>query len=423
MTSLLPPNATAQELALEQAMLPDAGVRAAIDKIRTAKEAPPDDWLLFLVWEYGLEQLLPYFSDLRELIAAGIPWQRIRGTPASLEMALSWIGSAGAATENEEPVGRHWFEFQIDPGAVPNGRQEIELVKQLAALSSPTGTHLARIYHGYDVRRMIWSDGGKWDEHLYSDYSGVMDADGVKLSFGRSVDALTTAEAPAPYSCIDSDKALMARYEDRPLLDYSRIEDVAVLNYESFLGREIIRGCETEVGVLWAFVGMNWHTSGAWADGYLSTSEMWRDYRVLDADTTVGATWNIPRQWSEMNANWNNAGPQSYSVLESADINELPDPLYLLGHASMVVSLTDVVQRVTLAPEVEQVWIENRGSTDVVIEFLDDPLDADSFRIPQGLSLAVTAPYSDPAWNGKLNMKRPAGSAAEIVLISAGIGA
>jgi hypothetical protein len=183
--TLLPPNATPQERAIEAALRPGADVVAGVDLIRTAKENPPDDWLYWLVWEYGLEELIPYLSDPRDILEDGIQWQRIRGTPASLSLALSWLGVLAAYVEEEDPLTRHWYEYQIDPGLIPE-RPLLENIVGLARLSAPVGTRLSRVYHGYDLRRAIydrtsWSDGS-----LYSDHSGVWDDPlQVDLSFGR----------------------------------------------------------------------------------------------------------------------------------------------------------------------------------------------------------------------------------------------
>ncbi len=163
-------------------MRPGAGVAEGVALIRTAKEALPDGWPMFLVWEYGLDELLPYLPDPRVALTTGLQWQRIKGTPASLRMALAWLG-INAVVEQETPTGRHWFEYQIDPGKLLT-RAEIENLVGLARLSAPVGTRLARVFHGYDMRRFVWDHSSWSDGSLWSNYSGRFDPDlGVYLSF------------------------------------------------------------------------------------------------------------------------------------------------------------------------------------------------------------------------------------------------
>ena len=97
-------------------MRPGADVQAAVDLIRTAKESPPDDWLDWLIWEYGLEVLLPYLDDPRVVLDKGLQWQRIRGTPDSLSMAFDWLGLGDTVIEEEVTGGAHWFGYMLDPG-------------------------------------------------------------------------------------------------------------------------------------------------------------------------------------------------------------------------------------------------------------------------------------------------------------------
>ena len=229
MTYLLPPNATAQERALEDVMRLPAEVLAGADAVRTTKENPPDDWLLWLVWEYGLEELLPYLPDPRRAIAEGVQFQRIRGTPASLRMALGWIG-ADAAIEEEETGGAHWHEFQLDPGMVPNGDMATEQVQAIAQLAAPVGTRLTRIYHGHDVRRLVL-DRSEYGAIL-SDYSGARRPDGLRLSFGRWSGVATPANLPTyAGTLLVREHASLSAYQDRPLLDFAQFGEVPVLNH------------------------------------------------------------------------------------------------------------------------------------------------------------------------------------------------
>lgn len=227
--TLLPPNATPQELALEQAMRPGEDVLAGIELIRSAKENPPDDWLYWLVWEYGLEELLPYLPDPRIALERGLQWQRIRGTPASVRLALSWL-DLEATIEETDPLRVHWYEYQLNPGKVPS-RAELENLVGLARLSAPVGTRLARVFYGYDYRRGVY-DYSRWsDGSLYSDDSGIYDPDlDVDLSFGRTFTSSSELGDVVVTSSHTSISALQVRYEDRAFYDFSEYDDLIIRN-------------------------------------------------------------------------------------------------------------------------------------------------------------------------------------------------
>lgn len=205
---------------MERAMRSGADVLAGVSLVATAKEVLPDGWPMFLVWEYGLEELLPYLPDPRVIIVTGLQWQRLQGTPASLRMALEWLG-LNAVIEQEVPTGAHWFEYQIDPGKVPT-REEMRNIVGLARLSAPVGTRLSRLFHGYDYRRAIY-DYARWDDgSLYDANSGIYDPDlDVDLSFGREyitwtgIGDLATACSPL------IEYTSFTPYDDRLLWDYA----------------------------------------------------------------------------------------------------------------------------------------------------------------------------------------------------------
>lgn len=190
MTSLLPISASALQHDLDEIAGPSDVAIAAIDQIPGIKYQPTDPMLPWLVWEYGLENLLPYLSDPRLALQEGVQWQRIRGTPASLNMALGWLGLDSAKVESEVP-GAHFFEYQVDTGQiVPTAM--LDNLKAVAGYSAPLRSRLKRLYHDYDVRRVVLdeSDYGA----MLSDYSGI-DKDGLVLSFGRSNNSSVTVDA------------------------------------------------------------------------------------------------------------------------------------------------------------------------------------------------------------------------------------
>jgi P2-related tail formation protein len=194
-TSLLPSNSTPLERALEQALIPGEDLRQAIALVRAAKELAPDDWLYFLVWEYGLDELLPYLPDPRQALERGLIWQRIRGTPNSIRLALSWIGLQ-AITLYEERAGRvHWYEFQIDPGEFPD-RVMLKNLVGLCRVSKPVRSRISRVFHGYDIRHAE-HDGSRFEHCLYDRDSGVYDPENdVVVSLARYGDSAVSYDQP-----------------------------------------------------------------------------------------------------------------------------------------------------------------------------------------------------------------------------------
>ena len=97
---LLPANATPLEQALSLATDSLSRLALPTDAIRQFKTDPSDPLLPWLIWEYGLGELLPYLPEPRQAIAEGILWQRLRGTPAALTTALAWIGATATIEQN-----------------------------------------------------------------------------------------------------------------------------------------------------------------------------------------------------------------------------------------------------------------------------------------------------------------------------------
>lgn len=214
--SLLPANATDIERAIESVITAAPEMRGQVRVVPGIKFNPPDELLPWLVQEYGLAEVAPYIGDLRRVIADGLIWQRRRGTQDALFRALGWIDFSSSTLEEEEP-GEHWSEIQIDPGRVPD-IEKIPAVQALTGLSIPARSNLTRIYHGYDVRRLVLDRNGFGN--FLSDYSGVK-INGIVLSFGRSLQLIAQRDTTTPTYCQHSKRFLQAIYRDRLILDHS----------------------------------------------------------------------------------------------------------------------------------------------------------------------------------------------------------
>lgn len=186
--NLLPGSATAWERAVADALDTDSSVAPAIAAIRGTKLlAPPPSFLPFLVHEYGLGELTPYVPNLYELIAEGIDWQRVRGTPAAIELALAWLGYA-AAIEEEGSKRRFWNMFQLHLDRVRDADADLERIEGVARLSVPARSVFWRGFHGLDIRPLTFSQSHFGESH-YGQYSGKRLRQGGPLwSFGRQYD-------------------------------------------------------------------------------------------------------------------------------------------------------------------------------------------------------------------------------------------
>jgi len=231
---LLPANATPLEQALS--LSTDALSRLALpaDAIRQFKTDPSDPLLPWLIWEYGLGELLPYLPEPRRAIAEGILWQRLRGTPKALAIALRWIGADHVFVEPEVP-GVHFAEFQIDPGLVLDDDRLIADLIAIAKLSAPARSRLSRLYHGWDLRRVVL-DESRLGEALLSDHSGVFWTDGQsKLSFGRVRKFAHPQQTIRVVPAITAHRFAVARLIDRYLLDFSALGDPGHTRNEEML--------------------------------------------------------------------------------------------------------------------------------------------------------------------------------------------
>ncbi|BDG77892.1 MULTISPECIES: phage tail protein [Wolbachia] len=179
MKSLLPPNATKQEKVLVEAI--DYKVNPSC--IREFKFSLKDEILPWLIEEYELGEILRWIKDKRKAVVEGVKFQRLRGTPASLKIALKWANIEDI-TIIEEPSGKHFFELQIGIKDVPNDFF-VDAVVELAKLSLPARSRLMRIFNDhYNVDRFILDE--SFFGNLLSDYSGIkIEKDGPVLSFGR----------------------------------------------------------------------------------------------------------------------------------------------------------------------------------------------------------------------------------------------
>lgn len=194
---LLPINSTPFERTLSEAIDSTPEIGPAIETMRGVKYQRPmiESYAAWVLAQYGLGGISQFFDTIEEAVDAGIPWQRIRGTIAAMESALSWIDYDDIVLEHQTPWRTKWNRYQIAMGALPPLPTEVAHLlnaEYLAGISDPVRSVFRRGYHGYDVRALEASR-RKWSGSIWSGSSGVSVPDGTaRWSHGRPHELATT---------------------------------------------------------------------------------------------------------------------------------------------------------------------------------------------------------------------------------------
>jgi hypothetical protein len=214
--SLLPSNATLLESSLEQA----SSWAFDPNDLRGFKFKTESVPYLFndLVYEYGLEAVSLWLEDSAEILREGLLFQRLRGTPTAMKMALKWTGLEDVIVE-EEPSGEHFAEFQLGLEGIPYNLS-IDAIKALTDMAKPVRARLTRLYNSLYDRRHLILDQNQYGDFL-SDYSGIRDSDDLQISFGRETIASIDATLPTTHlSYISRDKTSLIYNSNVFRLDY-----------------------------------------------------------------------------------------------------------------------------------------------------------------------------------------------------------
>jgi P2-related tail formation protein len=232
--------------------------------IRTAKRVNiPSSVVPWLIYEYGLGEILPYLGDnQRRALAEGVLWQRIRGTPAAVRIALGWIGIEGLIDESEGGSTR-WAEYQLGLAAATSGEQIIDDIAAVTRISSPVRSRLQRIYAVYDFRRFVLDSSLLSGGDLLSDHSGVRPRPGwPQISYGQVHSARVALSATVSSAATDVVSALV-ELSDRFILSRSRLdEEWHTINHPSLL-TELEGDSSRYAGQTWAAI--TWQPT-AWGD-------------------------------------------------------------------------------------------------------------------------------------------------------------
>jgi len=139
-----------------------------IDRIRfIGITDTPDDWVPWLIYDQGLEDVIPYVRTFRKVLAEGPAWQARRGTPDGISIGIGWVESEGVVAP---PDGRHnWWEFQVAFTKPVNDLAQLRQLYGIINLSKASEDELFRMFSPeYDHRPV------RMDEHRFDD-GGWMD--------------------------------------------------------------------------------------------------------------------------------------------------------------------------------------------------------------------------------------------------------
>lgn len=227
MPSILPRNATPVEATLEDSANPIRRIGASPALMIGWKyKTPPDPRTIpFLIAEYGLGEISSFVPNVEQLLAQGIDWQRIRGTPAAVALGLSWL--VYTATIETAPLRRlRWNTFQLALNQFrANEVPDLGRVEGITGLSVPLRSQFVRGFYAYDVRAAEISYSKISDCMIGSDSGARITEGGAVWSYGRIFDydvspnqadltaagvwiapsALPFTWATAPYSWSDMD--------------------------------------------------------------------------------------------------------------------------------------------------------------------------------------------------------------------------
>ncbi len=162
--TILPPNASALMRAVDQAVPQWDALPGAL---RGTTYGHPDALAPWLAGEWGLSQFARYFNaNTGELLATGVPWLRERGTAAAVRRAMGWLGFTSITIEEDGAL------LHIDPGAMVTAAQTATIAHVVRA-SIPVHVDLYRLYHGLDVRPLVWDQAPTWDNAVWEFESGT----------------------------------------------------------------------------------------------------------------------------------------------------------------------------------------------------------------------------------------------------------
>lgn len=260
---LLPSNATTLERDFSRSTSSLQRAGRPVPVVRTAKRINiPDSVIPWLIYEYGLGEVLPYITNQRQAVADGVLWQRIRGTPEAVRVALQWVNVEGLIEEPEGGTDR-WAEYMLGLTEATHGEEIIDRIVGVTTISSPVRSRLQRIYAVYDRRRFVLDDSLLSDGSPLSDHSGVRPRpDWPQISYGE-ITSVRVEEAATVAAGVTTIVPSLVKNFDRFLLSQSILdEEWHVLNHPAIITETIGYSCR--------YLSQTWGDFG-WTDQQWAT--------------------------------------------------------------------------------------------------------------------------------------------------------
>lgn len=199
---LLPAPSTSLEKAISETIdrLPELGVGS--DALHSFKFDPIAVVIPYLIVEYGLGEIEAYLTDPTRVLREGIAWQRIRGTPEALHMALDWIGYDGDLEENP-PTRFKWWWFQVHLPFEVRSSAFAPSMTAVARASKPLRSEFARVTAGYDKRGFRLNAHRLNGGALLNSWSGVRRAPGEPVLSLRTHKNTVSDVSPTDISALN----------------------------------------------------------------------------------------------------------------------------------------------------------------------------------------------------------------------------
>ncbi|EAU40155.1 Phage tail protein I [Fulvimarina pelagi HTCC2506] len=143
----------------------------------------PDDWVPWFIWDYGLEDVVPYVRDYRRVLSEGPLWQSVRGTPGGIAIGIGWVESEGEVAPSDQ---RHdWWKFQVGFEAPASDLDQIRQLGGIIRLSKASEDELFRMFSPGRDHRPVRMDMHRAGGGLMDGYSGeALWEGGPLISFG-----------------------------------------------------------------------------------------------------------------------------------------------------------------------------------------------------------------------------------------------
>lgn len=273
---LLPSNSTPLERDFSRSTSSLQRAGRPVPVVRNAKRINiPDSVIPWLIYEYGLGEVLAYITNQRQAVADGVLWQRIRGTPEAVRVALQWVDVEGLIEEPEAGTDR-WAEYMLGLTKATHGEEIIDRIVGVTTISSPVRSRLQRIYAVYDRRRFVLDDSLLSDGSPLSDHSGVRPRpDWPQISYGE-ITSVRVEEAATVAAGATTIVPSLVKNFDRFLLSQSLLdEEWHVLNHPAIITETIGYSCR--------------YTSQTWGD-FAWTDQQWATINVVVSGSVTTQT-------------------------------------------------------------------------------------------------------------------------------------